>query len=176
MKRSAMTIAILLLATSPFATAQSNALADACKVLSDAEVRRVFPDAKSGTRDASLEKYGITSCQWAGRGRFSLTLAAGDIGTIDEEIDTIAQGFVDPLKPGSIRNLRIIKFAGIGDAAMGFIETTDASKGILTTAAVVVVQRGKKQVTMFSSELANRDRATAQESLADLARAASKRM
>ena len=37
---------------------------DPCKLLTDDEVRRAFPEAKAGQRERNNEQYGIAACVW----------------------------------------------------------------------------------------------------------------
>ena len=173
----ATTLAALVIATSLPASAQKAPLpGDACKLLTDAEVRRVFTDAKAGARETSLEKYGIASCVWMDAGGRLVVNLVDEFAQIDVEARQLAEGMVDPLKPESVRNVRMIRFAGVGDAAIGFVEAKSDAKGILAPIAVLVVQRGPRQLTLYTHQLALRERASAQAALANLGRAAAERM
>ncbi len=174
--KCATTLAAIVIATSLPVSAKAPLPGDACKLLSDADVRRVFADATVGTRDTSLEQYGIASCVWReARGRIVVHLV-DEFAQIDVEARQLAEGMVDPLKPESLRNVRMIRFAGVGDAAIGFIEAKSDARGILAPIAVLVVQRGPRQITLFTHQLAERERASAQAALAGLGRAAAGRM
>ncbi len=146
---------------------------DPCKVLTDADVRKVFPDAKSGQRERRNEQYGMTACQWDyPGGRFGVQISIEKPGTVRDEIRGISIGIVDPLKPGAGSNVRYETIKGVGDEAMAFVEPADAKRGILSDSACLITQRGDQQVMLMSDSLAKRDRAEALKKLEELGRAA----
>lgn len=149
---------------------------DACKVLSDGEVRKVFPDAKGAVANHSTDEYGISSCEWSiSGGRFAAQILKRS-GTVQEELQSRADGLIDPFNPAAKRGVRYETLKNVGDGAMAVVEREDAKRGILSSAAIVVVQRGEKELILMSTELAGRDRAAALKALEDLGRAAAKRM
>ncbi len=153
------------------------AKADPCKVLTDADVRKVFPDAKSGQRERRNEQYGMVACLWDySGGRFYVQLSVEQPGTVKNEIRGISLGFVDPLKSGAAANVRYETIKGVGDEAMAIVEPADAKRGILTDSAYLITQRGDQQAMLFSSTLANRDRAEALKKLEELGKAAAGRL
>ena len=150
---------------------------DPCKLLTDAEVRKAFPDAKAGKVDHSLEEHGIISCLWDHPGgRFAVQVYRGTQGTIENEIRGMSLMFLDPLKPGAEQNVRYEIVKEVGDEARAIVETADEKKGFLTDSAILVAQRKSLQLTLMSTQLAKRDRSGALKVLEDLGRAAAKRL
>jgi hypothetical protein len=150
---------------------------DPCKLLTDAEVHKVFPDAKAGKIDHSLEEHGIISCIWDHTGdRFSVQAYKGEQGTIDNKIRGMSLMFLDPLKSGADRGVRYETVKDVGDQARAIVETADQNKGFLTDSAMLVTQRKGVQLTLISTQLANRDRSAALKALEELGRAAAKRL
>lgn len=168
----------LALAVALPAGAQKAAIpGDACKLLTDAEVRKVFAQAETGKRRMAVEEYGIAGCTWKHAGGMLGINYWDKTDSIDVEVSSIVVGFVDPLKPGSEKNVRMIKVAGLGDAAMGFAEPRNEAKGIYAPIALLMVQRGGRQITLFSNQLAGEgDRDAAMKVLQELARAAAGRI
>lgn len=150
---------------------------DACKLLTDAEVRKVFPQAESGKRRTAVEQYGIAGCTWKHAGGMLGVNYWDKTDAIDVEIRSVVDGFVDPLKPGSEKNVRMIKVTGLGDAAMGFAEPRSEARGVHAPIALLMVQRGGRQITLFSNQLAGEsDRDAAMKALQELGRAAAGRI
>lgn len=148
-----------------------------CKLLTDAEVRAVFPDAKAARLDLGKEKYGIFTCVWdhAG-GRFFAQQRTGDLESFAVEGRGLIDGFIDPLKPGAAKVVRFENVKGVGDRAMAVVERRDPARGILNDIAQLVTQRANRQVILFSSQLPQRDRAAALKALEELGRAAAQRL
>ena len=159
------------------APALSGPATDPCGLLTDAEVRKVFPDAERGRLDRRLEAHGIVSCLWDHPGgQFIAQFFKGEPAAVEDEIRSRASGFVDPVKPGARANVRYETLAGVGDRAVAAIERADNQTGILSDFALLVVRRGNRQVAFQSTQLAARERAAALEALEGLGRAAAKRM
>jgi hypothetical protein len=153
---------------------------DPCAVLSLADVQKVFPGARAGERSRRLEEYGITECGWKGPNNL-LVLAVqesytGANTTAREEALGMAQGFTDPLKPQSLKNVRIESFAGLGVDAAAFVETADPKRGILGDGALMELRRGNHAISLGSGELPHRDRGAALRAFEDLGRTAAKRL
>jgi hypothetical protein len=157
------------------AAAASGPATDPCGVLTTAEVRRMFPDAGVGKLDRSMEKYGMTTCIWDHPGgRFSAQFFSGEQATVDDEVRSRASAFLDPTS--TAKNVRYETLDGIGDRAVAAIERSDQARGILSDFALLVVQRGERQVAFMSTQLATRDRGAALDALAELGRAAARRL
>ncbi len=160
-----------------FAKSSSAPAMDPCKLLTDAEVRKAFPDAKAGKVDHSLKEYGTISCLWDHPGgRFSVQVYKGEQGTIETEIRGMSLMFLDPLKAGAQPYVRYEIIKDVGDQARAIVETADDRKGFLTDSAILVAQRKGLQLTLMSTQLAKRDRTSALKVLEDLGRTAAKRL
>lgn len=150
---------------------------DACRLLTDPEVRRVFPGAKPGVRERSREEYGIHACVWdTDTGQFALQLWGAKGGNVDNEIRGLASGFLDPLNPAAQKNVRYETIAGVGEGAMAVVETQDEKRGILTSVALLVAQRGNQILELQSSDLPHSERATALQALTTLGHTAVDRL
>jgi hypothetical protein len=164
-------------ASSAATAAQAASSENPCRLLSDADVRKVFPDAKSGQPDLRNEKYGILYCRWEyGTGTFYVRLDKGEPSEIESESQDLAQGFLDPLNAAANSAVRYETIPGVGDAATAAVETADAKKGVLSDFAFLFVHRAKRQIVLFSSDLARRDRAEALKSLEALGKTAAGRL
>lgn len=166
-------------AGSPLIVAKSDKApaVDPCKLLTDAEVRKAFPDAKAGKVDHSLEEYGTISCIWDHPGgRFSVQVYKGEQGAIENEIRGMSLMFLDPLKSGAERHVRYETIPNVGDQARAIVETADEKKGFLTDSAILVAQRKGLQLTLMSTQPAKRERSGALKVLEELGRAATTRL
>ena len=151
---------------------------DPCTILSLADVQRVFPGAKAGERSKRLEEYGMTECGWKdASGQVALVVQESyNSGTsAREDALGMAQGFTDPLKAQSLKNVRIETFPGLGDAA-AFVETADPKRGILGDGALMELRKGRHNISIGSGDLPHRDRAAALKAFEELGRAAAKRL
>lgn len=148
-----------------------------CGLLTDAEVRRVFPNAARGKPDPRLEKHGIDTCVWDHPGGlFSAQIEKTEPAAPESEIRSRASGSVDPVNRAARGNVRYETLAGVGDRAIAVVERADAQRGILSDMALLVVRRGGRQVVFMSTQLAERDRAAALAALTELGRAAAGRL
>jgi hypothetical protein len=149
---------------------------DPCKLLTDAEVRKYFPDAKAAVPDHSLDKEGFLRCRWQfPGGNVGIQIWNGDEGSIDDDLRGLSDGFTDPLKPGAGQNVRIEIIQGIGDAAKAIVEKRDTSKGFLSDMAVLITQRKGIRLEVGGHVLLKYDRLAALKVLEELGRAAVKR-
>jgi hypothetical protein len=151
---------------------------DPCAVLPLADVQKHFPGARAGERSRRLEEYGITECGWKGAGG-QLVLAVQESyndGSAKGDVQGMAMGITDPLKPQSQRNVRIESFAGLGVDAAAFVEQADAKRGILGDGAILALRRGQHTVWLMSAELPRRERAAALKAFEDLGRVAGQRL
>lgn len=161
----------------PAAAVPALAADDPCRLLSDTDIRGVFPGSAPGKRETTREKYGIRACVWETEsGSFALQRWQAKPGTAGDEIRGLAQGIIDPLKPAARMAVRYETVAGVGDEAVAIVETRDEARGILTDAAVLVALRGDRLIELHSSSLARGDRAAALKTLAALARTAVSRL
>lgn len=149
-----------------------------CEILPPGDVQKAFPGAKAGERSTRLEEYGITECAYKGpKGQVVLAVQeSSSKGTVKEDTMGMAQGFTDPLKPQSLTNVRFESFSGIDSPAMGFVEKADPKRGILGDGAMLIMRNGDHTISLGSSELAQRDRNAALKTLAELGKAAAKRL
>lgn len=151
---------------------------DPCTAVPLSAVQKAFAGAKAGERSRRLEQYGMTECAWKdGSGQIVLVVSESyGSGTAKEEAQGMAQGFTDPLKPASARNVRYETFTGMGSGAVAFVETADAKRGILSDAAMLIAGRGEHSISLASAVLPKRDRAAALKTLEELGRIAAKRL
>jgi hypothetical protein len=150
---------------------------DPCGLLTDVEVRKIFPNAARGSLDRRLESSGIVSCVWDHPGgRFIAQWFTGEVAPVESEIRSRASGSVDPTKRGARDNVRYETLTGVGDRAMAVVERADDQKGILSDMALLVVRRGARQVVFMSTQLAERDRDAALAALETLGRSAASRL
>ena len=153
---------------------------DPCAILSLVDVQKAFPGAKAGERSRRLEADGITECTWKGPDK-QIVLGVQESytstsTTARDEAQGMAMGVADPLKPQALKNVRIESFADLGVDAAGFVETADPKRGILGDGALMELRRGNHAISLGSGELPRRDRGAALKALADLGRAAAKRL
>jgi hypothetical protein len=148
-----------------------------CILLTTAEVRRAFPDAKAGELNRTQEKYGVVSCMWDyPGGRFSIIGGDDDSEGAHAEARGWTLMFLDPLRQDAKRHVRYETLSGVGDEAVAIVERQDKEKGFLQDGAILVVRRGKRQVSAMSSDLARRERAEALKVFEDLGKAIVKRL
>ncbi|MEO7007911.1 MAG: hypothetical protein ABI156_02075, partial [Caldimonas sp.] len=144
-----------------------------CRLLADAEVRRVFPEAKAGVPERTREQYGIRACVWdMPHGPFVLQQWDAKGGTADNEIRGLATGMLDPVNPKARNAVRFETVAGVGEQAMAMVERKDDARGILTDAAILVSRSGGHFLELHSVDLARGERAVALQALGNLGRAA----
>jgi hypothetical protein len=168
---AATTTAVSTTAASPTVAAKTGD--GLCRLLADAEVRRVFPEAKAGVPERTREQYGIRACVWdMPHGPFVLQQWEAHGGSADDEIRGLATGLLDPVNPKARNAIRFEPVAGIGEQAMAMVERKDDASGILTDAAILVSRSGGHFLELQSVDLARRDRAAALQALGNLGRAA----
>ena len=164
-------------ATSPGLPVATAPAAGACALLTDVEVRAVFPGAKAGAPERTREQYGIRACVWdTPTGSFALQQWAAKGGTVDNEIRGLAAGFISPVNPQAGKAVRYETVPGIGEKAMVLVEKQDDVRGILTDAAVLVTLRNGQFLELQSQDLGRSDRTAAMQSLGTLARSAVARL
>lgn len=151
---------------------------DPCAILSLADVQKIFPGVKRAERSKRLEEYGTTECGWkdaSGGVVVVVQESYNDGASAKEDALGMAQGFTDPLKTQSLKNVRIESFPSLGDAA-AFVEAADPKRGILGDGAFMEIRKGRHIVSIGSADLPRRDRAVALEAFKDLGRVAAKRL
>lgn len=166
-------------AVAPTAVAQAGKgdISNPCTLVSDAQVRKVFAQAKPGQLDRNLEKHGIVTCVWGHPGgTFYVQYSNHELASWADESRGMVDGAIDPMRPSAKQAVRFEPLSGVGDRAMAIVERKDEARGILNDVAQVVVQVGQRQVRLFSSQLSQRDRAEALKALEELARAAANRL
>jgi hypothetical protein len=150
---------------------------DPCSLLNTAELQQAFPGSSPGRNDHKLESRGILRCEWDHALILVLNADEGLEESPAEEASTWMQGFLDPLRFETVkRNVRFEPVTGVGDQAVAVVERQDQAKGVLRDAAVLVVRRGKRQVTIMAPTLARRERADALRVLGELGKAIARRL
>jgi hypothetical protein len=150
---------------------------DPCTIFTVAELSRRFTKVEAPKRDRSREKYGFVSCSWphAG-GSVGVDITLEKPRTAEETARGWIIGFVDPLKPGASKSVRVERVAGVGDEAFAIVEPRDAKKGVLGNVAYLITQRGEQQQMVGAMELATGDRAVALATLTELGKIAAGRL
>lgn len=157
--------------------AEAREPAHPCSLLTVSDISSVVAGARPAMKDETREKYGISACEWkTSRGRIGVETYKSPPNAVEDDIRGLAEGFVDPLRPGVKSNIRFEKIDGVGEKAMAIVETEDQKRGILTTVAMLVTQRGDTIVIIGSDELARMDRTKALAGLQKLGAAAVKRL
>jgi hypothetical protein len=148
---------------------------DPCALTTDAEVRKAFPDAKSGVRDHSLDKYEIATCTWDSSTNTFVVQIFKAKGSAHDEVRSRMSGSLDPIKPGAGANIKYDPIAGLGDEATVVAEKADEPQGIFADTAVLAIRRGDRMAVLFSRSLIE-DRATTVKALEALGRSAAPRL
>jgi hypothetical protein len=149
---------------------------DPCALISAAQVGKVFAGAKSGKRDNSLDKYGITTCAWDTPTNTLVAQIFAAKGSAEDEVRSRASGVIDPLKRGAGDKFRYEAVAGIGDAATLVAEAGDPPQGIFNDVAVIAVRKGDRMAVLFSRSLIDGDRAATIAALQGLGKTAAGRL
>lgn len=153
---------------------------DPCTVVPLSDVQKAFPGAKAGVRSTRIEKYGLTECTWKDGGGAVVFVVQEFYGSDSamDEAKGMANGFVDPLKAASARNLRyeVLSGVGLGNEAVAIVEARDDKRGILSDGAMLVLHRGQRTLFLTSPVLQARDRAAALKTFEVLGRIAAKRL
>jgi hypothetical protein len=150
---------------------------DPCMVVSLAEVKKAFPDAKVDARDRHLQEYGSTQGAWSdsrGQAVFGVQESSG-CNSAMEKAQGQATAFLDLLMSSSKSKVRYEKLSGIAPEALAFVESGDRKRGILEDGSLLVLRKGQQTLVLMSPELPERDRAAALKVYEDLGRSAAKR-
>lgn len=179
MKREHTSVAVILgLGLALLGPVRSvDAQLDPCALLTVAEVRQAFPGSKPGSIERGLEKQGILRCSWESpAGRLFLIASEEAEDSVRDEAATWAESALDPLQMDAKRHLRFEAVAGVGDKAIAVVERQDRAKSILQDAALIVVRRGKWEVSLLAPQLARRERPDALRLLTDLGKSVAGRL
>jgi hypothetical protein len=150
----------------------------ACDLLRMADIQRVLPEARAGQRNDDLAEQGVAKCEWPSTSGKWNELELGtwtQDGSDDTPIESARDalmGLADSLRSDAKASIRIETLSGVGDEAVAIVETPDAGKGILSHAAWLTLRKGKRLVTIASSDIARRERALALRQLSELGAAA----
>jgi hypothetical protein len=169
----AVLVGLTMLGVRPGLEAQT----DPCALLTTAEVQRAFPGSKAGRVDRRNEQHGVVTCLWDHpTGLLSIIDGEGGTDSPREEAKGWTLAFLDPLRDDAERQVRYEVLAGVGDEAVAIVERQDTTKGFARNGAILVVRRGKRQVSLLSTDLARRERADALRIFTELGRAIAKRL
>jgi hypothetical protein len=153
---------------------------DPCALLTAADVQKAFPGSKAGQLDRTLEKNGgILRCKWDNPTGWLLVISGADApeDTPQEEAETLAVAFIDPVRGNLKRSVRFESLPGVGDQAIAVVERRDEAKGILQDGALMVVRRGNRQVVVIAQGLArSRERVEALRVLGELGKVVAKKL
>lgn len=139
------------------ATAPTGPIDKTCALLTDTEVRGVFPQAASGRRNTDSLPYGIDRCAWeAPTGQIGLEVSRGEAAAFEEELRGQLQGFVDPRIQGAVDRIRFQSVPELGDHAIAVLEKADAKRGIYIDIELLAIQRGHR-IAVLTIHDANRD-------------------
>lgn len=131
----------------------------ACRLLSLSEVRAVFPDAEAGVENNSLRQYGMTACEWAGKGaRLAARTEAAAGHSAEDSVRELADGSIDPMNAAARGRVRFEQIPGVGNDAWLVLEQRDEKGGFLANMAILSLRRGDTMVTLMSNDLSGRDR------------------
>jgi hypothetical protein len=163
-------------AAAPASAAIAAPTDDPCALVTDAEVRKSFPGAKSGKRDHSLDQYKIATCKWEATASTVVVQTYALKDSVENELRGRMLGSIDPLKPGAGAKVQYDTIAGLGDEAKVVVEKADAEQGILGDVAVLGMRRGERLAVLFTSALVDGDRAATVKALEALGRSAAPRL
>lgn len=147
-----------------------------CALLAIGELQRAFPGSQPGRLDRTNEKYGVVPCLWDHPGGRLSILESDELSPLEDEASGWSLTFLDPLNRSAAGRVRYEKLAGVGDEAIAVVERKDAAKGFIGDGSFIVVRRGQRQVSVFVTDLASRERGEALKVLADLGKAVAGRM
>jgi hypothetical protein len=148
-----------------------------CGLLTSTEVQAAIPGARSGRSDKD-QKLGLLRCVWdTPTGTLMLIEGTGPPEDLPkDEAQSWMDAFLDPLRANAGRNVRYEPLPGVGEVAVAVVEKADPARGIARDGAVLVVKRGKRQVSLLSTDLARRDRAEGLRVLTQLGKAIASRL
>lgn len=148
-----------------------------CALLTDAEVRAVFPKAEAGKRNTDGLQYGLDRCAWeTPTGQVGVEVSRIEAGALESELRGQLTGAVDPQIQGAAEQIRLQTIAGIGDNAIAVLEQADAQRGILTDIALIAIQRGRRMAVLVAHDASTRAPPPSLDSLEDLGRKLAQRL
>ena len=152
---------------------------DPCQLLTDAEVRHVFPDAKSGQRERNEQLGGLSNvaCKWSSPGGllYVQIFNRKPNESIETEIGLYTMNFITVPDFELARIVRLETVNNVGERALAAVEQADAQRH-LQDGAVIVFDRGPRTIFIVAPQLARRGRAAALKVLEELGRAVAKRL
>ena len=145
---------------SPSASNESVAVArpagpvdNACDLLTDAEVRQVFPPAASGKRNTESLQYGLDRCAWkTPTGQIGIEVSKVEAAAFENDLRGELQGAVDPRVNGALERIQFHKVAGIGDHAVAVLEKQDTQRGIYADITLLAIQHGHRMAVLMLNE------------------------
>ena len=141
-------------ATQAATTALPTAPVDnACDLLTDAEIRQVFPTAAPGKRNTESLQYGLDRCAWkTPTGQIGIEVSKVEAGAFENDLRGELQGAVDPRVNGALEGIQFHKVEGIGDHAIAVLEKGDAQRGIYADITLLAIQRGHRMAVLMLNE------------------------
>jgi hypothetical protein len=150
---------------------------NACNLLTDAEVRGVFPQATAGKRNIDSLQYGLDRCAWQEpTGQIGVEVSKIEASAFENELRGDLTGFVDPRINGAIDNIHFQNIPGIGDKAIAVLEKADAKRGIYTDIALLAIQRGHRMAVLMARDVSPDAPLPTRESLVELGRKLASRL
>ena len=144
---------------------------NACDLLTDAEVRQVFPKAASGKRNTESLQYGLDRCAWeTPTGQIGVEVSKGEPDRLEYNLRGELQGAVDPRVNGALDRIKFHKVDGIGDHAIAVLEKADVQGGIYADITLLAIQRGHRMAVLMLQERSRNAPAPTLENLQDLGR------
>ena len=128
----------------------STAPADnACGLLTDAQIRQIFPSAESGKRNTESLEYGLDRCAWKiSNGQVGIEVSKVEADRFEYDLRAELQGAVDLRVDGALQRIRFHAVEGIGDHAIAVMEKADAHNGRYTDIALLAIQRGQRMAVL----------------------------
>lgn len=144
-------------ATSASHASSTEPVDNPCDLLTDAEIRGVFPKAQSGKRNTESLQYGLDRCAWeTPTGQIGVEVSKVEAAAFENELRAELQGAVDPRVQGALDQIRFRPVPDIGDHAIAVLEKGDVKRGIYTDIALLAIQRNHRMAVLMIHD-ANRD-------------------
>jgi hypothetical protein len=123
---------------------------NACALLTDGEVRNVFPDAAAGKRNTESLQYGLDRCAWeTPTGQIGVEVSKVEAASFEKELRAELQGAVDPRIQHAVDRISFHHVDGIGDHAIAVLEKADAQRGIYADIALLAIQRRHRMAVLM---------------------------